>query len=154
MAVGQKRILIVDDDATVREMLRSVLEQHELIVDTAEDGAAAVDLLRDQHYAVVLLDLLMPGIDGFGVLDRMAGGELEMTSPPVVLVLTAADRATIDRLDAQRIHGIVRKPFEPDEIARLVVACAEIKSRSPFGPMAIATMIAGSPFLALLNRLP
>jgi CheY-like chemotaxis protein len=152
MTVVQKRVLVVDDDAMVREVLRSVLEKHDLIVDVAGDGAAAVDFLRDQQYAVVLLDLLMPGVDGFGVLDRL--GDPEIVSPPVVLVVTAADRSTVDRLDARRIHGIVRKPFEPEEIARLVVACAEIKSRSPFGPMAIATMIAGSPFLALLNRLP
>jgi CheY-like chemotaxis protein len=152
MTVGQKRVLVVDDDVSVRELLSSVLQQHELTVDTADGGAAAVELLRENQYAVVLLDLLMPGMDGFALLDRMAGGDV--ASPPVVLVLTAADRAAIARLDAQRIHGIVRKPFDPEEIARLVVACAEIKSRSPFGPMAIATMIAGGPFLALFNRLP
>ncbi len=152
MTAGQKRILVVDDDATVREMLRAVLERHDLIVDAAADGTAATSFLREQQYAVVMLDLVMPGLDGFAILEKLAGAEL--TSPPVVLVVTAADRATIDRLDARHIHGIVRKPFDPEEIARLVVACAEIKSRSTFGPMAIATMIAGGPFLALLNRLP
>ncbi|MEK6375611.1 MAG: response regulator [Acidobacteriota bacterium] len=152
MTVEQKRVLVVDDDAVVREILSSVLQQHDLTVDAADGGEAAVKLLREHQYAVVLLDLLMPGMDGFGLLDRMAGGDV--ASPPVVLVITAADRTAIERLDAQRIHGIVRKPFDPEEIARLVVACADIKSRSPFGPMAIATMIAGGPFLALLNRLP
>jgi len=46
----------------------------------------------------------------------------------------------------------VRKPFDPEELAALVVACAEIRSRNSFGTMAIATVIAGSPLLALLNR--
>jgi DNA-binding NarL/FixJ family response regulator len=110
-----------------------------------------MDLLRQYQYAVVLIDLMMPEVDGFALLDQIAGGDV--VSPPVVLVITAADRATLDRLDAQRIHGIIRKPFDPEEIARLVVACAEIKSRGPFGAMALATMLAGSPFLALLNRL-
>jgi DNA-binding response OmpR family regulator len=151
MTVGQKRILVVDDDGEIRDLLTSVLQKHDLMVDSAADGAAAYDLLREFHYAVVLVDLVMPGLDGHALLDLIASGEV---SPPVVLVITAADRAAIERLDAQRIHGIVRKPFDPYEIARLVVACAEIKSRSPFGPMAIATMIAGGPFLALLNRLP
>jgi len=150
MTVGQKRILVVDDDAEIRDLLTAVLQKHDLMVDSAGDGAAAYDLLREFHYAVVLIDPVMPGLDGFALLDLIAGGEV--ISPPVVLVITAADRAAIDRLDAQRIHGIVRKPFDPYEIARLVVACAEIKSRSPFGPMVIATMIAGSPLLALLNR--
>jgi len=151
MTAGPKRILVVDDDAEIRHMLTAVLQQHELVVDAAGDGSEAVDLLRQFQYAVVLVDLMMPGIDGFGLLDQLADGEV--LSPPVVLVVTAADRSTLERLDAQRIHGIIRKPFDPEEIARLVVACAEIKSRGPFGAMAIATVLAGSPLLALLNRL-
>jgi CheY-like chemotaxis protein len=152
MTAVQKRILVVDDDVEIRNMLAAVLQRHGLTADTAADGEAAADLLRQSQYAVVLVDLMMPRVDGFQLLDLINGREV--ISPPVVLVVTAADRSTIQRLDAQRIHGIVRKPFDPEEIARLVVACAEIKSRSPFGPMAIATMIAGGPFLALLNRLP
>ena len=151
MTAGPKRVLVVDDDAEIRHMLTTVLQQHELVADSAGDGSEAADLLRQFQYAVVLVDLMMPGVDGFTLLDLMAGGEV--LSPPVVLVITAADRATLERLDAQRIHGIIRKPFDPEEIARLVVACAEIKSRGPFGAMAIATMLAGGPFLALLNRL-
>ena len=148
MTVGQKRVLVVDDDASVREILSSVLQQHDLSVDAADGGEAAIELLREHHYAVVLLDLLMPGVDGFALLDQMAGGEV--VSPPVVLVITGADRAAIERLDAQRIHGIVRKPFDPEELASLVAACAEIKARSPFEAMAMA-MIAGGPFLAWLS---
>ena len=152
MTVVQKRILVVDDDQEIRDLLTAVLERQGLMVNAASDGGAAIELLREFQYAVVLVDLLMPGVDGFELLDHIAGRDV--VSPPVVLVITAADRAAIERLDAQRIHGIVRKPFDPEEIARLVVACAEIRSRSHFGPMAIATMIAGSPFLAMLNRLP
>ena len=151
MTPGQKRVLVVDDDASIRDLLGTVLRQHSLNVDLAEGGAEAVELLREFQYGVVLLDLMMPGVDGFTILDLIAGGDV--ISPPVVLVITAADRPLIERLDAQRIHGVIRKPFDPEEIARLVVACAEIKSRGPFGTMAIATMIAGGPFLALLNRL-
>ena len=150
MTAVAKRILVVDDDAEIRGLLSAILQRHELAVDVACDGGEATELLRQFQYAVVLVDLMMPGVDGFTLLERIAGNEV--ISPPVVLVITAADRASIQRLDTRRIHGIVRKPFEPDEIARLVVACAEIKSRGPFGAMAIATMLAGSPFLALLNR--
>ena len=146
---GQKRVLVVDDDPIIRELLETILKMQELTVDVADGGARAVELLGENHYAVVLLDLMMPDIDGFSILDRIHHGEV--ISPPVVLVVTAADRSTIDRLDAQRIHGVVRKPFDPEEIARLVVACAEIKSRGPFEAMAIATIIAGGPFLTLLK---
>src|ERR1051325_1120191 len=146
MTAGPKRILVVDDDAEIRHMLPAVLQQRELVVDAAGDGSEAVDLLRQFQYAVVLVDLMMPGIDGFGLLDQLADGEV--LSPPVVLVGTAAARSRGGPPDAQRLRGIIRKPFDPEEIARLVVACAEIKSRGPFGAMAIATVLAGSPLLA------
>lgn len=151
MATAQKRVLIVDDDAQVRSLLAVVLRRHYLTVDVASEGGAAMELLRQFPYAVVLVDLIMPGIDGFQLLDAISAEGV--VSPPVVLVITGADRSAVDRLDVQRIHGIVRKPFDPEEVARLVVACAEIRNRGPFGAMAMAAMIAGSPFLALLNRL-
>jgi len=122
---------------------RRVLE-----VDEAADGAEALDLLRQNSYAVVLLDLLMPNVDGFAVLDEFGSA----ISTPVVLVITGADRSLIKQLDPQRIHGVVRKPFDSEDLADVVVACAEIRSRRPFEAMAISAMIAGGPFLAWLNR--
>jgi CheY-like chemotaxis protein len=143
-----KRVLVVDDDASIRELLTSVLGRRDLIVDEAADGAEALDLLRQNTYSVVLLDLLMPNVDGFGVLDEIGSA----ISTPVVLVITGADRAMVKELDPQRIHGVVRKPFDAEDLANLVVACAEIKSRGAFETMAISAMIAGGPLLAWLNR--
>jgi CheY-like chemotaxis protein len=119
-----------------------------LIVDEAHDGLQALDLLKENNYSVVLLDLLMPNLDGFGVIENLGSA----ISTPVVLVITGADRALIRQLDPQRIHGVVNKPFDAEDLATLVVACAEIKSRSPFEAMAISAMIAGGPFLAWLNK--
>jgi CheY-like chemotaxis protein len=146
----QKRVLVVDDDPVVRALLVWTLERHSLTVDEASDGLAALALIKEHQYSVIMLDLVMPRLDGFGVLKALDGPS--MASPPVVLVITGADRRAVDHLDPQRIHGIVRKPFDPEELASLVVACAEIRSRNTFGTMAIATVIAGSPLLALLNR--
>ena len=145
---GAKRVLVVDDDATIREILHSALSRRDLIIDQAADGGEALELLRQNSYSVVLLDLLMPNIDGFGVLEEIGSA----ISTPVVLVITGADRSLLTQLDAQRIHGVVRKPFDPEDIATLVVACAEIKSRGAFEAMAISAMIAGGPLLAWLNR--
>ena len=148
MPAQQRRVLVVDDDATIRALLGSVLRRRDLEVDEAADGAEALDLLRQNSYAVVLLDLLMPNVDGFGVLDELGSA----ISTPVVLVITGADRSLIKQLDPQRIHGVVRKPFDSEDLADVVVACAEIRSRRPFEAMAISAMIAGGPFLAWLNR--
>ena len=148
MPMSSKRILIVDDDAATRELIGTVLRRRELTVDEAEDGMEALELLKEHRYAVVLLDLLMPNVDGFGVIENLETA----ISTPVVLVITGADRALLRKLDPQRIHGVVNKPFDAEDLATLVVACAEIKSRSPFEAMAISAMIAGGPFLAWLNK--
>lgn len=142
-------MLIVDDDPDVRGILGTVLRQQALIVDAATNGAEALALLRDHHYAVVLLDLMMPEMDGFGVLEAIHG-DVELDSP-VVLVVSGADRATLNRLDASLIHGVLRKPFDPNELAAVVVACVEIRGRNSLGTMALATMIGSAPFLALLK---
>ena len=144
-----KRVLVVDDDADIRLLIKTVLLQRGLVVDSAEGGAQALDLIQQNHYAVVLLDLMMPEMDGFGVLQKLSDPAMPS---PVVLVVSGADRSTIDRArGASLVHGIVRKPFDPEELATLVVTCAEIRSRSTFGTMAMA-VIAGSPIFALLNR--
>ena len=145
---GVKRVLVVDDDETIREILRTALSRRDLVIDEASDGGKALDLLRQNTYSVVLLDLLMPNIDGFGVLDELGTA----ISTPVVLVITGADRSLLTQLDSQKIHGVVRKPLDPEDLANLVVACAEIKSRGAFEAMAISAMIASGPLLAWLNR--
>lgn len=140
----QQRVLVVDDDREIREVLVRVLRQGALLVDDAADGGQALELLRENSYAVVLLDLMLPVADGFAVLNAMSHG---VTEQPVVLVITGADRTRIDQLDPRRIHGIIRKPFDPFEVAAVVAACADIRSRGRFETMALA-MISGAPILA------
>lgn len=143
-----RRILIVDDDGEVRRILAAALRQKALIIDQAEDGAQALGLLRDNDYSVVLLDLLMPGIGGVEVLSVL---DESRAYAPVVLVVTGADRAVVEQLDSRRIHGIIRKPFDPEEIAGIVAACAEVRGRSAFETMAIATVMSGVPLIGLLK---
>jgi CheY-like chemotaxis protein len=145
-----KRVLIVDDDRDVRNILGSVLRQRGLDVTVAADGREALAALREHPFAVMVLDLLMPEADGFEVLDELYRSDPKAL--PVVLVLTGAENPIVERLDPDRIQGIVRKPFDPEELAAVVLACAEIRSRRPFEAMALATMLAGTPLIALLSR--
>ena len=141
------RTLIIDDESLARERIRDMLAsqpQIEIIADCA-NGQEAIEAIQLHSPDLVFLDVEMPGIDGFGVLEGL-------TSLPVVLVITGAERALVKQLDPKKIHGVVRKPFDAEELANLVVACAEIRSRSAFETMAISAMIAGGPFLAWLNR--
>jgi CheY-like chemotaxis protein len=142
-----RRVLVIDDDPSVRHILGTALRQRSLVIDEAADGASALALLSEHRYSVVLLDLLMPNIDGFGVLEAMQ----DDPNPPIVLVVSGADRRVLDQLDSRKIHGIIKKPFDPVEIADVVGACAEIRGRSAFETMAYATVMAGAPLIALLK---
>ena len=142
-----KRVLVVDDDAEVRGLLTSILVRRNMVVDQATDGRQALDLLSSNKYAVVLLDLMMPDIDGFHVLKALEDARVQ----PVVLVVTGAERSQLGELDAKRIHGIVRKPFDPEDLGDVVVQCAEIRGRGALETMAISTLLATLPLLAGLN---
>jgi len=146
MTEQPKRVLVVDDDAVICELLTSALQQESLEVDCATNGREALGLMSRSEYSVVLLDLLMPEMNGFEVLEKM-----EEEARPVVLVITGADHSTVSELDSRIVHGIVRKPFDPHELAALVRACSEIRSRGPLGAMALATVIAGTPLFALFS---
>ena len=142
----QRRILVVDDDPEIRRILVTALRLKSLNADEAVDGGAAISLLREHRYAVVLLDIMMPDVDGFAVLDAIE----QDANPPVVLVVSGAGKHVLDRVNTSKIHGIVKKPFDPLEIAEVVSACAEIKGRSAFETMAYATILSGS-LITFLN---
>jgi CheY-like chemotaxis protein len=142
------QVLVVDDDGVVREILGTALRQKSLLYDEAGDGAEAIRLLGENAYSVVLLDMLMPGVDGLEVLDAI---DHLGANAPVVLVVSGADRTVLDQIDSRRIHGIVKKPFDPQEIAEIVATCAEIRGRGTFETMALATIMTGAPFFAFFK---
>ena len=145
MTAEQKRVLVVDDDAGIRKLLCTVLRARGLSVDEAGDGQEALDLIGTRAYGVIVLDLVLPVIDGFVVAEK-----LSLLAPrPVVLVVTGSEPGLVDWLDPLAVHGIVRKPFDAEELANVVAACAEIRSRMSLEAMALA-MVGGSLF-ALLN---
>ncbi|HEU4889437.1 MAG TPA: response regulator [Thermoanaerobaculia bacterium] len=148
MTIEQQRVLVVDDDPEVRRILVRALRQMALTIDEAADGREAIALLREHSYCVVLLDILMPDVNGFDVLNAI---DAEALNAPVVLVISGADYNVLDRLDSKRIHGIVKKPFDPIEVAAVVAACAEIRGNRGFETMALATMMTGAQLIALLK---
>ena len=142
-----RRVLVVDDDAEVRGLLTSILTQRNMVVDQAADGREALDVLSKNKYVVVLLDLMMPNIDGFQVLQALDATRVQ----PVVLIVTGAERSQLGELDSRRIHGIVRKPFDPQELGELVVQCAEVRGRAGLEAMAVSTLLSALPLLAGLT---
>jgi DNA-binding response OmpR family regulator len=116
----RKRVLIVEDDPAVRQIVRVLLERDGVEVDIAEDGERATTLLLANTYAAVLLDLLMPRLDGRGVIEFMKEREL---ATPVVVLTAVTDSPD---LDPQLVRVVLQKPFEARELRKVVNAILEM----------------------------
>ena len=80
------KVLVVDDESSIRESLGGVLEDEGYKASTVESGEGCLDLLKKNHYDVLLLDIWLPGIDGLEVLERIKEFE---DRPEVVMISTA-----------------------------------------------------------------
>src|SRR4051812_19710686 len=115
------RVLVIDDEAPIRLLCRVNLEAEQMDVIEAADGPSGLDQARAEHPDVILLDVMMPGLDGWKVAEHLL--EDENTSEIPIIFLTA--RAEFrDRAKGLDIGGIdyVTKPFNPLNLAPLVRA--------------------------------
>ena len=110
-------VLVVDDDASIRSMLGFLFEDEGWIVREAGDGAEALDALRDLAPDAMVLDLMMPGVDGFGVLRTRTSESLAPDTR--ILILTAksdpSDVVWCWELGADEFKN---KPVDPEELLR------------------------------------
>ena len=113
------RVLVIDDEAPIRLLCRVNLEAERMEVIEAADGAAGLELAREQRPDVVLLDVMMPGLDGWRVAEELLDDDRTATIPIVFLTARAELR---DRARGIGLGGIdyVTKPFNPLELAALV----------------------------------
>ncbi len=107
-------VLLADDNEATCTLITALL-QADFAVDVASDGAEAIEKLKHRQYAVILLDLLMPVVDGYAVLDFIKANRPELLS--VVLVVTASlSTRQLQRVREYDVFGIIPKPFEVDEL--------------------------------------
>jgi two-component system nitrogen regulation response regulator NtrX len=106
------RILVVDDEPSIRETLSGVLEDEGYRVTTADDGEGGLTLLRDQHFDVVLLDIWLPQIDGLAVLQQLK--ELE-DCPEVVMISGHGTVETAVRATKLGAYDFLEKPLSLDK---------------------------------------
>ncbi len=106
-------VLVVDDDAGLRQLLRRMLEPEGYAVVEAENGRVALERLRDVSPSVVLLDLMMPEMDGFEFVAELRRHEAWRAIP--VVVITARD---LSRDDHERLNGYVQKILQKGEHGR------------------------------------
>jgi PAS domain S-box-containing protein len=104
---GRAQVLVVDDDPKTRDMLRRTLQRAGCTVAEAASGSDAIEALERATPALILLDLMMPGMDGFEVLERLQGEETWREVP--VIIVTAKD---LTREDVERLNGRVVKVLQ------------------------------------------
>ncbi|HET7435512.1 MAG TPA: response regulator [Thermoanaerobaculia bacterium] len=114
--------LVVDDDPGVQGLFFTLLGREGFSVFSARDGRMAFESIKRGSYSVILLDLMMPDVNGFELLER-----LHRESPSLlrrVIVVTGASQTLVDSIDASRVWKIVRKPFDINDLVRESKACA------------------------------
>jgi CheY-like chemotaxis protein len=121
-------VLIVDDQADVREALAGSLEQSGYRIDTAENGHAALELLRANHYDLVLSDIHMPQMNGMGLYHRLR--ELRPALAPRFIVVTGGALGGVIAafLDETGLPCL-EKPFAPAEVRQLAAATVGLADR-------------------------
>ncbi len=117
--------LVIDDDPGLQGLFLTLLGRSGFSVDSALNGRQAHEYIRRASYSVILLDLMMPDVNGFELLER-----LERDSPSLlsrVVVMTGAAQRAIEPLEDRRIWSLVRKPFDIDQLLAITIACAQQK---------------------------
>jgi two-component system sensor histidine kinase/response regulator len=116
------RVLVVEDDAVNQRLVKAVLEREGMLADLAGDGLEALEALTRARYDLVLLDLLMPVMDGYTCATEIRRLERERGLPPIpILAVSALDQSEIDeRCRRAGIDGQLRKPFEPKQLRRML----------------------------------
>src|SRR5690625_3608454 len=128
MSEKQQHILVVDDEARIRRLLRMYLEKENYIIADAEDGETALKKALETDYDLILLDLMLPGMDGIEVCSKL---RQEKSTP--VIMLTAKGE------EANRVQGFevgaddyVVKPFSPREVIYRVKAMLRRSSATAY----------------------
>ena len=113
------RVLVIDDEGPIRLLCRVNLEAAGMVVHEARDGASGVEVARKELPDVILLDVMMPGMDGWEVFGELLKEEQTATIPVVFLTARAELR---DQARGLELGGVdyVTKPFDPLELAPLI----------------------------------
>ena len=117
-----RRALVVDDDAGIRILVAKVLSRSDFRVDAARDGAEAIEQLLVHDYAVIVLDLMMPRIDGFAVIRYLLEHHPEKLER--VIVMTAFGASALSRI-CPPIERFIEKPFDINVLLTAAAQCAK-----------------------------
>ena len=117
------RVLVADDDESIRQLVCTIVQREHFEVDCVGDGREAIEKLKQNEYSVILLDLMMPRLDGFAVIDYLR--EHPPMHKPIVIVITAYADQKFKDVDPEIVAGVLRKPFEVADLGILIRLCVQ-----------------------------
>lgn len=111
---GRMRVLVVDDEASIRELLSKTLALAEYDVDTASDGSTALDRVRENaQYDLLIADLKMPGMDGMSLIRQVK--QLKADLPVIIITGFSTESSAIDAVNLG-VAGYLTKPFRVPQV--------------------------------------
>ncbi len=120
--------LIVDDDLPLQQMVGVLLHHHGFEVDLVDDGENALKRIHDRDYDVILLDLMLPRMNGFEVVRHLKAAAPDVLAR--VIVVTAASERTLESFQQDQVRKLMRKPFDIHELVGEALACGNARSRN------------------------
>lgn len=115
------RALVVEDDRAISKLVEKLLMRRGFVIDVAHDGLEAIAKLRSASYSVVVLDLMVPEVDGFQLIDFVKEQHLDVP----VAVVSAVSQQALTRLDLDVVKLVISKPFDVDEFTKAIVTLCE-----------------------------
>jgi len=118
---AQKRLLVVDDDRMSAELVAVFGRRMGLEVDLAENGREAIEKIATTHYDAIVLDLLMPGIDGFGVLEYLDRCQPDLLS--YTIISSGLPEKYRERVAQYGVRGVLAKPLDQNKLCEMIEGC-------------------------------
>jgi DNA-binding NtrC family response regulator len=117
-----KRILVVDDDSSIRRLVSTVLKREHYDVHTATGGRQALSMIERTQYDVVVLDLMMPEVNGFDVLEMLA---IRVPHVQCVVIMSAASPFEVATALNSNVFAALEKPFDIAALVSTVARCID-----------------------------
>ena len=124
----QKRILCIEDEPEMIDLIRLILGRRGFEVSGATGGKAGLDAMRKQHPDLVLLDLMMPDMDGWEVYQQMKADDATRHIPVIVVTAKAQSIDKVLGLHIAKVDDYIAKPFSPQELLSSVEKTLSSKS--------------------------
>lgn len=111
-----KRILVAEDEARISRLLKMYLERESFIVTVADNGVDALELALNERFDLIILDVLMPGRNGFSVLEEVR----KTQDTPVIMLSAKGEAADLQRGSELGANEYILKPFSPRDVVEKI----------------------------------